>query len=834
MHLAAKLYRLGDVEIDLSRACVKRNGREQYLRPQAFEVLLHLLENRNRVVTKEELIEAVWADTAVTDNALVQCVAEIRRALKDDPHHPRFIRTFSKAGYRFIGPVEERPLAVEPTPTDELATQKDVAVDPPAQQAIRDDKPGPARTASREKTAVADAAVDMPSVSVISEAPITAPANPVSISQIAGNDVGNRVIRRAWWRRGYVRVIAASLIGVAIALGILAGVRSTTEFSHAATVLPKVPGKHAVAVMYFDDHSDRQDLDWLREGLADMLITDLARSEKLTVLSRQQLFLLLKRIGHNSSDEIRLDEALDIGHRTNADAVLLGSFSAFGEQIRIDAQLYDTNTGQLIAADQLVVSNPGEILTRIDGLALKLEGRLGTSVDDATQMSVANSMTDNIEAYRYYSLGVEKALAFQNAEAIELLHKAIELDPKFAMAYARIGYAYAVTDFLPYKGRPYLEKALQLSGPLSEKDKLSIRAWYEISKSDFPEAIRLFQQIIAQYPRDTEAYGRLALLLIGEERGEEAIAVLNQALTIDPEGKELYNVLGVTYLRLGHYNEAIAAHQHYVALAPKEPNAHDSYGMSLQESGHYDEAIQEYNTALNLDPEFEPAIVHLGDTYFQQGRYHDAIRQYQRYIDVTHSDSAKSVGYGSIGWVYLQEGDLKDARQAAANEMRYGKGAPWISLLVALKQGDRTKAEKLKDMLMQSSSFTERGARDDTRRVKFFIAYTELKTGDSAKAIRDFQDALRHLPPSSGIDLYNDCLANAYLQTGHFDEAIQEYNRILSRNPNYPLAMYHLAQAYEAKGDKENARNSMRKFLETWPRADSDLPEIKQAKEMLM
>ncbi|HKZ77041.1 MAG TPA: winged helix-turn-helix domain-containing protein [Pyrinomonadaceae bacterium] len=88
-----RIYRLDDIEIDTSQVCLKRDGKEQHVRQKTFQVLVYLLEQRQRVVSKHELIEAIWPDTAVTDNALEQCLAEIRKALGDDSRHPRFIKT---------------------------------------------------------------------------------------------------------------------------------------------------------------------------------------------------------------------------------------------------------------------------------------------------------------------------------------------------------------------------------------------------------------------------------------------------------------------------------------------------------------------------------------------------------------------------------------------------------------------------------------------------------------------------------------------------------------------------------------------------------------------
>src|SRR3984893_8278564 len=110
------LYRLDGVEIDTSRVCLKRNGEERHLRQQTFQVLVYLLEQRERLVTKNELIDHVWHGTAVTDNALEQCLAEIRKVLGDDSRNPRFIKTVPRRGYRFVGEVEEVSAAAEATP----------------------------------------------------------------------------------------------------------------------------------------------------------------------------------------------------------------------------------------------------------------------------------------------------------------------------------------------------------------------------------------------------------------------------------------------------------------------------------------------------------------------------------------------------------------------------------------------------------------------------------------------------------------------------------------------------------------------------------------------
>lgn len=99
------MYVFGDVRVDLGRLCALRGDSPIPLEPKAFDVLRYLIEHRDRVVTKDELLDAVWAGTFVTPNALTRAVAHLRRALGDDVHDAKFIETISKRGYRFIADV---------------------------------------------------------------------------------------------------------------------------------------------------------------------------------------------------------------------------------------------------------------------------------------------------------------------------------------------------------------------------------------------------------------------------------------------------------------------------------------------------------------------------------------------------------------------------------------------------------------------------------------------------------------------------------------------------------------------------------------------------------
>jgi tetratricopeptide (TPR) repeat protein len=580
-----------------------------------------------------------------------------------------------------------------------------------------------------------------------------------------------------------------------------------------------------VAVVSFTNSTRQPTLDRLSEGLTNMVAADLSRSGHLNVVNHQQI------AKGNSSQAAISPAVVQIGHDTHASDVILGTLATNNWEVHLTTELRDGGDGHLIAVDDMDLPDASEQAKQTNLLSERILEHLG--VNKPVQSDPNELQTNNSEALRYYSLGVERAHNFQNAEAVDLLKKAVALDPNFAMAYARIGYTYAVADFVPEKGLPYLNKAAQLSAHLPAKDRLYIDAWSAVAKANYVQATQLFNQIVESYPEETEAYYQLGRLLQGQEKSAAAVVILRRGLENHSEENTLYNALGMSLMNLNQYGEAIDAEQHYVALSPEDPNSHDSLGMSYQRAGNYEAATTEYKHALSLDPEFEPAIVHLGDVAFEQGRYHEAVHEYERYVQIAHSNDARAIGYGDIATVYRALSDRPAAAKAAANEMKNSPNAVWNALLLANEEKDPQKKGRYEELLLAHLPNHERGMPPDLRTQLYYRAYLDLNQGDQQLAIAEFKTALQHLPPSSAIDLHEDCLANAYLQSGMLNEAAAEYHRILQINPNYPLAQFNLGVTYRRMGDQTRAKLAFAQFLHLWQSADPDLPEVIKAKAAL-
>ena len=106
-----RVYQFGEFELDAGEHQLLRRGAEVRLRPKAFDTLLCLVERHGHVVSKEELLDRVWSGTNVSEAVLTHCIAEVRHALEDEARQPRYLRTLSLAGYKFIAPVEAKAVA---------------------------------------------------------------------------------------------------------------------------------------------------------------------------------------------------------------------------------------------------------------------------------------------------------------------------------------------------------------------------------------------------------------------------------------------------------------------------------------------------------------------------------------------------------------------------------------------------------------------------------------------------------------------------------------------------------------------------------------------------
>src|SRR5262249_40196638 len=264
------------------------------------------------------------------------------------------------------------------------------------------------------------------------------------------------------------------------------------------------------------------------------------------------------------------------------------------------SERYDRPLQEIFALQDEVV---GKIVTTL---------RLQLTVQE--QGIVVRKTTDNLEAYDYYLRGREQFNRFTqetNAQARQMFEKALELDPKYAEAYAFLGWTYFRERGYQWSQDPQtLERALVLaqqavalddSLPLAHQALSRVSLW----KKQHDQAIAEAERAIALDPNDADSYAWLGAILDLAGRPEEVMGLIEQAMRLNPHYPLLYVfVLGHSYYLMGRYEEAIAAYKKALTRNPNLLEAHFNLAVVYSELGREEEARAEAAEILRISPNF--------------------------------------------------------------------------------------------------------------------------------------------------------------------------------------------------------------------------------------
>lgn len=439
--------------------------------------------------------------------------------------------------------------------------------------------------------------------------------------------------------------------------------RRTNQASGLATTLQVPPEeRRSIGVFYFENVSREEELDWMRRGLSEMLVTDLSQSRYLDVMSESDFAATMERMGIHDSRGMDASKALLVAKEVRLETILVGGFQRLGETIRIDADLYDTRTGTLLKSDRVEGQGMEEVFTLVDELTKRVRDGLRLTLKEVVEFDkgLADVSTNSIEAYRYFAEGLEQYDRLFTEKAAECFEKAVAIDSTFATAYHRLAICHNNLGLME-DARSAMKKAVTLVDRVTEHERLSILAFDALFKGDTKSMIETYERMVHLFPNDISVRHLLGEVYYSLRRYDEALAQFKAALEIDNSYKLVYNLMGYTYSAMGMYEKAVETLQRYLELAPDEPNPHDSIGEIYQTAGHLDEAIEEYKEALKRGPDLHFPWEHMGTAYLDKGNFDEAFHCFRRLIDAAPSDYYKSTGHRYIGWTYWAKGHYEEA-----------------------------------------------------------------------------------------------------------------------------------------------------------------------------
>jgi serine/threonine protein kinase/tetratricopeptide (TPR) repeat protein len=462
-------------------------------------------------------------------------------------------------------------------------------------------------------------------------------------------------------RRWLLPVVAAAAL--VLALAALVRLRG-----HAPTAAGD--DRSSLAVFYFDNLSDDAQLDWLETGLTDMLVTNLSQSPALRVLSTSRLYQLLDELGQRDAPAISADVVGEVSRQAGVATALVGSFVRAGTQIRIQAQLQDPESGEVLASERVEGDAEEGLFDLVDELTGRIRSRLELkALAEGADPKLADVTTSSVEAYRYFVKGMHHHERLEEREARTMLQKAVAADPDFAMAHAKLSVVNANLGDMP-TAREYAARALRRSEKLPPAERHYIEGrYYSLDPTTFDEAVEAYRAAVDAAPDLTAARNNLAQLLLQSRRYGEALGHLEELRRRGMSFPGTYMSLAEAYVASGRPQRAEQVLAEYVERYPDRAAGYENLALFMVSAERYQDALDAYDRAAALDSRnFESDFGHFV-VHTLQGRWLEAEAN-ARALNRSTDPQERWQGGAALAVLALYDGNLDAARAITEEGLR--------------------------------------------------------------------------------------------------------------------------------------------------------------------
>lgn len=339
------------------------------------------------------------------------------------------------------------------------------------------------------------------------------------------------------------------------------------------TEKPEIIKKRSVAILNFKNMSGLTELDNLSFALSDLLITDIGQSKFIKVMSEPKLFRILNETGYMKNYSLNSKVINEINKSGNVNYLVQGCYLKSGGLLRITVKLIDSQTGEMVDSSY-ADTDPNKIFPAVDRLTRNLKKSFkltDNEIFEDIDTDIENITTSSQEALKYYIRGKRLFNQAKYKESLVPLKRAVKIDPKFAMGYRQIAWAYAYTGDFDNR-KIFFSKTLENTEKLSEKEKLKVYAdFYGEKEITQLKALKYYKKILKIYPDDIDTNYILGIYYRDMENWGEAIKYQKKCLEIDDKKIESINELITLNLSRKNYIEASDIIENFMM---KYPNIH--------------------------------------------------------------------------------------------------------------------------------------------------------------------------------------------------------------------------------------------------------------------
>ena len=694
--------------------------------------------------------------------------------------------------------------------------------------------------------------------------------------------VSKKAIFFRWLRRPLLRTLVPILI-IAAALTVYFLNKSPSSSSDKAQ-------RKTLAILYLQNNTGNSELEHLEKSLTELMISDLFQSKYIRVMSADKIYYALYTLDLLDRELYSTEDLKNIAASCSAEYILTGSFSGTRDSLLIDTNLYNSSTMEVVGQQKAKGRSGDGIFTLVDTMSREIKEDFNLTPQQISQdidKDVILITTDSPEALQHFVTGKILSNLGKFEEANKEFQKAVDLDPEFANAYRMM---YINCNYMGKyeEADKNLARAQSLLNRVSERDYYLIQA---ILAPSYESTVDCYKKLLEIYPDDLETLGLLGSMYRNREQWESAKQQFEKIIEIDPSQEN--TLINIAYLSMtqGLYKEAQEILISHEDIFTDKSYYHSFFGMIYLCQKKFDLAMEQAQLALSAGDEGNDALLLAALILFLKNDFENAEKTLEQmiasddfyaqfrglnwlyFLYLTTKNEEKMTQSLSRGlefskeyefmpglynfnlmqtYTYLIKNDLTKAWESASktvetallsdisddiNFSQHLRGLIYIKL--NRHEDARAAAESLKQRIEKS------GLTKHLRHYHHLMGEIARAGGDIDTAIVEFKAACSLLPAEHSRSdmhiLYYDSLASTYYESGNYDKALKEYERIINLTTGrlrwgdkYGHAFYRLGEIHIHNGNRKKAAENFQAFLNLWKSADpTHVEEINQAQTRL-
>ena len=629
----------------------------------------------------------------------------------------------------------------------------------------------------------------------------------------------------SWRRRMFV--------GAPLLTAALAG----AFFFYRSTTTPALTQKDSVVLSSVVNRTGDTMFD---DTLGEALGLQLRQSPFLNLVPEQQVQATLRLMGREPMTAITFEVGREVCQRAGAKALLGGTIAMLGSSYVLTLNAQDCVEGKVLAEEQVEATSKETVLAALGTAVSAFREKLGESLASIQRYDakIEEATTPSLEALKAYSQGLRTRRTTGDFDSVPFFRRAIDLDPEFALAYARLGTVYANLGQAD-ESRKMTTRAYELRGKVSEVERHYIDArYYTTTQPDVQKALDTYKVWLATYPNDYTALTNSALLHKQQGDRTEAIRKLELATQVAPDQPLGWTNLGQTYFEGGQYADARRVMENAIKLQDSTSARIGLYQVAVLTG---DQALAEQQVAAvrgRRDEVDMIAIRMFGATY--RGRMKEAgelaTDLQVRALALSRGASAGSgLAQLAISEALVGLADRAKARLTKAEDdgiLTESALSERLVVAAILKDAD-TARELLPAALAQQgkgAGTAPAGTSEGERVVQALALLADSKPADAIKLIEPVSFDTSH---TDNVNVWTI----AKMLEGDLQAAVKGLTFLTSNqaraglSATLPYAHAMLARVQAQLGQKDEARKNYQRLFELFKDADPDLPLLVRARQ---